>query len=156
MIVGIDPGLDGALAFVDPADLRSTRTIALPVHTLTRGGKTKRELDAHGFADLLRTSPLLDHAFLEAAQVMPRQGLSSTAAFHRGYGMVVGVVAALGIPMTLVSPSQCARGASGERRRPRPCIAIAAVRSQSMETGKGGRKSRGRINRIVRTTSFIE
>src|SRR5215831_10231634 len=103
MIVGIDPGLSGALFFMDPARLSTGEAIDLPVHVLTRGGKQKREVDIAGLIAVLALRRLT-HAFVEAVGAMPEQGVSGVFAFGKCFGIVLGVVATRSIPVTLVPP----------------------------------------------------
>jgi len=102
MIVGIDPGLSGALFFMDP-HASAGEAMDLPLHVLMRGGKTKRELDIVQLIGLLALRPLT-HAFVEQIGAMPGQGVSSTFAFGKAFGVILGVLAARSIPMTLVPP----------------------------------------------------
>lgn len=103
IIAGIDPGLSGAVAFLD-APSGWMRAEDLPVHQLARGGKAKREVDAVGLADLLRSAKI-GHAFLEQVGPMPKQGVSSVFSFGKTYGVIIGALAALGIPVTRVPPA---------------------------------------------------
>ena len=103
-IVGVDPGLSGALFFIDPARPSTGEAVDLPIHVLTRGGKKKRELDIAGLIGIL-TSHRLDHVFLEQVGAMPGQGVSSVFAFGKTYGVILGVIAAHTIPLTLVAPA---------------------------------------------------
>lgn len=100
LVAGIDPGLDGAVAFLG----EELTVVDMPVLRLSRGGKQKRDLDAHGLAHLLRTTPI-DHAFVEAVGARPGQGVTSTFSLGRSVGIIIGVLATLDIPLTLVSPA---------------------------------------------------
>jgi crossover junction endodeoxyribonuclease RuvC len=102
MIVGIDPGLSGAMFFMVPGD-STGEAIDLPVHVLTRGGKQKRELDIVQLIQILALRRLT-HAFAEQVGAMPGQGVSSTFAFGKTFGIILGVIAARSIPLTLVPP----------------------------------------------------
>jgi crossover junction endodeoxyribonuclease RuvC len=104
MIAGIDPGLTGALFFLDPRNPVTGEAIDLPVHLLARGGRAKREIDIAGLVGILATHGPA-HAFVEQVSSMPGQGVSSTFAFGKGYGVILGVLAAHGVPVTLVSPA---------------------------------------------------
>ena len=104
MIIGIDPGLSGALFFLDPNRPANGEAVDLPVHLLVRGGKKRRELDIAGLIGILK-SHQLDHAFLEQVSAMPGQGVSSVFAFGKTYGVILGVIAAHTIPLTLVAPA---------------------------------------------------
>jgi crossover junction endodeoxyribonuclease RuvC len=103
-IVGIDPGLLGALFFIDPARPSTGEAVDLPIHVLTRGGKKKRELDIAGLIGIL-TSHRLEHVFLEQVGAMPGQGVSSVFAFGKCYGAILGVIATRSVPLTLVAPT---------------------------------------------------
>lgn len=97
-ILGIDPGLDGGLALVSGQEI--TRTEPIPVVNVK---DSKREYD---IAQLVRTikhwNP--DHVLIEKQQAMKAQGVSSMFSIGNGYGIMRGVVVALGIPHTLVHP----------------------------------------------------
>ena len=103
MIAGIDPGLSGALFFLDPNHLSAGEAVDLPVHLLMRGGKKKREVDVSGLIEIL-AGRRLEHAFLEQVSAMPGQGVSSVFAFGKAYGVILGAIAAHSIPLTLVAP----------------------------------------------------
>jgi crossover junction endodeoxyribonuclease RuvC len=102
LVVGVDPGLSGALCFLDLHSPAAVKTVDMPVHNLVRGGAKKREVDTATLAALL--SRPLDHAFVEQAGAMPRQGVSGVFAFGKCFGIVLGVLAARAVPLTLVSP----------------------------------------------------
>lgn len=104
MIVGIDPGLSGALAFFSPDGLVIHD---MPTHALTRGGKAKREIDLIGLAQLIDSAkPPISHAYVEAVGARPGQGSVSMFAFGKAYGIVLGVLAANFVPHTLVPPQR--------------------------------------------------
>lgn len=107
ILCGIDPGLSGAVAFLNMAD-QHCDVHPMPTLALSRSGKNKREVDAYALADLLR-SVTVGHAFVELVGPMPGQGVSSVGAFMKGYGIVLGVVATVGIPLTLVAPAKWKR-----------------------------------------------
>lgn len=108
ILAGIDPGLSGAIALLNAEG--GCRVYDMPTLALTRGGKNKREVDAHHLAALLAGNNI-GHAFLEQSWAMPTkgahargqgQGPSSAFASGKGYGIIIGALAALGIPYTLV------------------------------------------------------
>lgn len=102
IICGIDPGLSGAVAFMDGGTGDILNIADMPTLALSRGGKNKREVDPHGLADLLRAQRI-GHAFVELVGAMPGQGVSSMFAFGKAFGIVIGVASAIGIPMSFVS-----------------------------------------------------
>jgi hypothetical protein len=94
-ILGIDPGVSGAVSFYFPAEPSRVAVFDVPV----AGG----EISAPHLADLIRGySP--DVAILEAVSAMPGNGAVSMFNFGRSYGDVRGVIGALKIPLHLVRP----------------------------------------------------
>ena len=69
ILCGIDPGLSGAVAFLNMAD-QHCDVHPMPTLALSRSGKNKREVDAYTLADLLR-SVTVGHAFVELVGPMP-------------------------------------------------------------------------------------
>ena len=57
-ICGIDPGLSGAIALI--ADDDAVAVFDMPVLELKRGGKTKRDVDAHSLAQVLQVAAAED------------------------------------------------------------------------------------------------
>lgn len=104
MIVGIDPGASGALAFFD-AQAGRLCVVDMPVLEVLRGGKAKREINPTLLADTIRQqAPRV--AYVEKVGAMPGQGVSSMFQFGRGVGMVEGVLAALAVPVVYVTPQR--------------------------------------------------
>jgi crossover junction endodeoxyribonuclease RuvC len=102
MIVGIDPGASGALAFFD-MEKGTLEIVDMPVIEIERGGKLKREISPHFAAAAIRDfKPRV--AWLEKVGAMPGQGVSSMFQFGRGVGLVEGVLAALDVPVNYVTP----------------------------------------------------
>lgn len=104
MIIGIDPGASGALAFFDPKTGRFD-VIDMPIVEIERGGKAKREISPHLLASALNDWPPAV-AWLEKVGAMPGQGVSSMFQFGRGVGMVEGVLAGLNISVNYVTPQR--------------------------------------------------
>ena len=100
MLVGIDPGLSGAIAWLDNEG-RLIEVRDLPVAK----ANGKSELMPAALADMLRERPAT-HAFVERVAARPGAGVSGMFNFGRGYGQIEGVLAALGVPVTLVTPAK--------------------------------------------------
>ena len=94
MIVGIDPGQTGGIAYID---IVSGAADAIPMPL------TGKEIDGHELANSLRGRSI-NTVILEKVHAMPKQGVSSTFKFGMGFGLVIGVCEALGIPYRLVTP----------------------------------------------------
>ncbi len=101
MILGVDPGLNGALAFFD------VRAGVVTVHdmpTIASGVKSKRVVDEAALARLFNGTEAISHAFVEKVGAMPGNGSVSMFGFGVSYGLVRGVLAANFVPITLVPP----------------------------------------------------
>jgi crossover junction endodeoxyribonuclease RuvC len=95
--MGVDPGSSGAIAFYFPELPQKIAVVDVP---LMNG-----EVDAAALADLIKGyKPIM--AIIEHVGPMPKQGVSSTFKFGVAYGLVRGAVAALHIPMVLVTPQR--------------------------------------------------
>ena len=104
-VMGIDPGLSGALAVID-ADGPYVAHLLMPTIKL---GKRNR-VNGAAVAEFVRDqSP--DAVFLERVSSMPGQGVASCFSFGHSAGIVEGVTTALGIPLTLVTPQAWKKGA---------------------------------------------
>jgi crossover junction endodeoxyribonuclease RuvC len=100
MMIGCDPGIHGAIAWLsDDGHLIEVRD--LPVAK----ANGKSELMPAALADMLRERPAT-HAFVERVASRPGAGVASSFNFGRGYGQIEGVLAALGVPVTLVTPAK--------------------------------------------------
>lgn len=104
LILGVDPGLSGALALYDP--LTGALDIHdMPTHTVKVSKSLKRRLDLYQLGMLMDSyRSHIRHALIEEVGAMPGQGVSSMFAFGFAAGAVQSVVAANLIPMTLIRP----------------------------------------------------
>ncbi|MBB6254110.1 hypothetical protein [Nitrospirillum iridis] len=104
VVIGIDPGLSGAIAVLSPDG-------ALVVHDMPTHRLTRTELDlpalAHIFDGLAKEAAPV--AFLERVGAMPGQGVSSMFKFGTCFGALQGLLAAHFIPVTLVTPQSWKR-----------------------------------------------
>lgn len=111
--VGIDPGLSGAIAFLDAAGEPVGIGIAdTPVLTVSRSTGGKRSImDLPGCRELLLSvAPASSlRVVLEQVGPMPGQGVTSMFRFGEGYGAWQGLLAALQIPHQLVHPQRWQR-----------------------------------------------
>lgn len=120
-VLGVDPGLRGALALWD-SDLGALQVQDMPVHVLTIGKTHKRVLDEVSLADMIQAwCP--DQAVCEWVHAMPKQGVTSVFTFGVAFGVVRGILGALHIPVTYVTPQSWQRamrvpqGKDGSRQR---------------------------------------
>jgi crossover junction endodeoxyribonuclease RuvC len=109
--IGIDPGLNGAIAFLD-TEKGHLSVIDMPVLEVMRNGKLKKEVSPHGLASIFKVSPQPVCAFLERVGAMPGQGVSSVFSFGRSTGLVEGVLATCDIPVLIITPQSWQKAAS--------------------------------------------
>lgn len=111
MILGIDPGLSGALALYWPSTGGLT-VYDMPTLAAGKGKSSKQVLDHHGLVSILReiSEASVGHngqvpsAFLEQVSAMPGQGVTSMFSFGLTYGALRQALASEGVPTTLVTP----------------------------------------------------
>lgn len=101
MIAGIDPGQTGAIAFISSSG--KVEIYDTPIEMVKKGKGIKKEYLPGNMADLLRAIDL-NHVFIESVHAMPGQGVTSMFNFGKGFGIWIGILAALKIPYTLITP----------------------------------------------------
>ena len=104
LILGVDVGLNGAMAFL--LDGRLVNVEDLPLVDVRHGAKTRKELSAALFHDRLLDAEIrIDHAILEDVNAF---GMGRTSAYRFGenVGTIVGVLTACGIRTTRVTPAK--------------------------------------------------
>jgi crossover junction endodeoxyribonuclease RuvC len=105
IIVGVDPGLTGAIALVGGE--RGERLVeVMDMPTMRVGKGKKEELDVEALRYVLalarrRTSVLV----MEAQSAAPGQGVSSTFKLAAQYGFLHGATLAMGFKVELVRPA---------------------------------------------------
>lgn len=99
-ILGVDPGISGAIAFYFTEAPDRVAVEDVPIV----GG----EISSHLLADRLKSlCPSI--AVIERVSAMPKQGVSSMFNFGVSFGLVRGVVGALNIPLHYVTPTKWKR-----------------------------------------------
>ena len=104
-IIGIDPGLSGALAILDNSNVIDV--IDLPV--MAEGKKNKRQLNsAHLSQYMVKNIVNIEDTVVVVEQVnaMPGQGVTSMFNFGQTFGAIKGIAATLKIPIFFVRPSK--------------------------------------------------
>jgi crossover junction endodeoxyribonuclease RuvC len=100
VIIGIDPGQTGAVAII--GDDRCY-VLDTPTETVKKGKGTKTEYLPAEMAQMLSGFKNV-HCYIEKVGAMPGQGVTSMFNFGKGFGLWLGILAAHGIPYTLVTP----------------------------------------------------
>ena len=104
-IIGIDPGLSGAIAVLK--NNKVLNMFEMPV--MSEGKKNKRQLNSAQLVKLLKDN-IDDNeevsVVVEQVNAMPGQGVTSMFNFGQTFGAIKGVCAALGLPIFFVRPSK--------------------------------------------------
>jgi crossover junction endodeoxyribonuclease RuvC len=103
-IIGVDPGLKGGLVVVDGRG-RLVSAHKMPLVYVKRNRKSKQVIDPYALADIFLDA-LPDHAVVEDVFATPQMGVVSAATFQEGKGFLLGICAALKIPVLPASPNK--------------------------------------------------
>lgn len=93
--LGFDPGRTGAVGIVGPS--------TCGVHDFVELGKI---IDVREIVTLLKPYVSDAWAYIEKAQSMPGQGISSGFNYGVTYGLLLGTIIGMGFPYTEVSPAK--------------------------------------------------
>ncbi len=104
-IIGIDPGLNGAIAILK--DNNVEEIFDIPV--MSDGKKNKRQLNSAQLVKLLKNN--IDNneetvMVVEQVNAMPGQGVTSMFNFGQTFGAIKGICAALSLPIFFVRPAK--------------------------------------------------
>ncbi|MBA1339544.1 MAG: crossover junction endodeoxyribonuclease RuvC [Pelagibacterales bacterium] len=104
-IIGIDPGLSGAIAVLE--DNKIKEIFDMPV--MADGKKNKRQLNSAHLVKLIKDNIKdIDETVMVVEQVnaMPGQGVTSMFNFGQTFGAIKGICAAIGLPIYFVRPAK--------------------------------------------------
>ena len=104
-IIGIDPGLTGAIAIMQ--NNKVLDIIEMPV--MPEGKKNKRQLNSAQLVSIIKKNIESNEevaVVVEQVNAMPGQGVTSMFNFGQTFGAIKGVCAALELPIHFVRPSK--------------------------------------------------
>ena len=109
MIVGIDPGLTGAIAVLNGT--RIEHVSDMPTTSAGVASRAKaRMMDAYALASILRIHAMdADRVVVERVSAHPGQGVSAMFSLGHSAGVIVGVCGALGLRVVYVPAQQWKR-----------------------------------------------
>lgn len=111
LYLGIDPGAAGAIASLD-ANGRLVAVSDMPTVPVKVGKTERRRVSASLLRDLLSAdSDAITMIVLEKVGGMTGQSASASFTFGYGAGVVEGVIAALSLPLAMVTPQAWKRSA---------------------------------------------
>tara|TARA_Y100000768_G_scaffold261333_1_gene199083 strand:+ start:564 stop:1055 length:492 start_codon:yes stop_codon:yes gene_type:complete len=104
-IIGIDPGLSGAIAILE--NNKVLNIFDIPV--MSEGKKNKKQLNSALLVNYLRENISNNEevaVVVEQVNAMPGQGVTSMFNFGQTFGAIKGICAALNLPIFFVRPSK--------------------------------------------------
>ena len=104
-IIGIDPGLSGAIAILE--NNKVLNIFEIPV--MSEGKKNKRQLNSALLANLIKQNIIDDEdvaIVVEQVNAMPGQGVTSMFNFGQSFGILKGICSAMQLPMYFVRPAK--------------------------------------------------
>ena len=104
LIVGIDPGITGAVAAVTPSGALQW-VVDMPIRDAGKRARKANEIDGASLARLLRVYVAdIGEVWIEEVSAMPGQGVSSMFGLGDSRGCIRGVIEALGLSTQRVHP----------------------------------------------------
>lgn len=101
LIIGVDPGLRGALALYDGETLV---VHDMPVLANVVSGKKRSAIDGYSIARILDNAGHIKVAWIEKVGAMPHDGSVQAFAFGAALGEIVGLLKAHFIPIEMIAP----------------------------------------------------
>ena len=104
-ILGIDPGLSGAIAILEKKKVLNL--FDMPV--MAEGKKNKKQLNSAQLVNIIRENSIGEEEIVvvvEQVNALPGQGVTSMFNFGQTFGAIKGVCAALNLPIFFVRPSK--------------------------------------------------
>ena len=99
---GIDVGFSGGISIIDN-DSKIIETIPMPILKTKVKNKSKSEYDLKSIIKIFKKYEFR-MVGLEIQQAFKMQGVVSMFKIGRGFGLLEGIISALGIPYTLIKP----------------------------------------------------
>jgi crossover junction endodeoxyribonuclease RuvC len=111
VLIGIDPGISGALVLLG----KDGQPVEWELMPVLKVGKSSR-VNAAALAAMLEKwhrgiACSAAHAYVEQVGAMPGQGVTSMFSFGHAVGSLMGAVAGVGVPHTLITPKSWKTGA---------------------------------------------
>ena len=109
LIIGIDPGLDGGIAFWYDRLPDGIQAIPMPTFESSKGKKTIRVIDLAAIRNIILSKLAIGvnpFAIIEKVHSFPGQGVASSFTFGEGYGAIQGILVGLRISYCKVTPQK--------------------------------------------------
>jgi crossover junction endodeoxyribonuclease RuvC len=109
IMLGIDCGLSGALVALHKQE--PIEWLVMPTYTVGSHKRVNCAAVSAWICNLQHIEPDNIHAYVELVGAMPKQGVTSMFSFGHASGSIMGILAALEISHTLVTPQSWKRKA---------------------------------------------
>ena len=134
LYVGIDLGLSGAIAILrDREPAKNEDILDMPTFAVKTAKKNRHDYDIPTICQMIRSwsmdsEPVRIHACFEKVNAFPGQGVTSMFSFGRGLGIWQGILSALQIPFTEVTPQAWKKAMMGGTPKDKGTAIIIAKR----------------------------
>ena len=107
LIIGIDPGINGAICFFENKEVKDV--IDMP--TMAEGKKNKRQVNGrqifNEISSRIKNQDLQNiNVVVEQVSAMPGQGVTSMFNFGQSFGVIKGICSAMQLPLFFVRPAK--------------------------------------------------
>ena len=105
IIVGIDPGVSGAICFL----LKGKIVALYDMPTMVDGKKNKKQVNGAEITNILNNEMISDtdiKVVIEQVSAMPGQGVTSMFNFGQSFGVLKGICSAMQLSMHFVMPAK--------------------------------------------------
>ena len=107
LIIGIDPGITGALCFFENGEVRDI----IEIPSMAEGKKNKRQINGPQIYNEISTrieglQKKNIAVVIEQVSAMPGQGVTSMFNFGQSFGVLKGICSAMQLPMHFVRPAK--------------------------------------------------
>ena len=107
LIIGIDPGINGAICFFENGEVKDV--VDMP--TMAEGKKNKRQVNGrqifNEISSRIKNQDLQSiNVVVEQVSAMPGQGVTSMFNFGQSFGVIKGICSAMQLPLFFVRPAK--------------------------------------------------
>lgn len=119
-ILGIDPGMSGALSIWDGKELM---VYDMPTFEIKKGKTLRKRIDISRLKSIVETCDYDTHVFIEQVSAQPGNGAAAAFTYGFGCGVIEAVIQCCGLSFTYVLPQvwkkamQCPKDKDGARQR---------------------------------------
>ncbi len=103
--LGIDPGVNGAVAFYE-IETKKLEIFDMPTIKIEVGKKKRKQIDSQELVKKIKNLKKIDCVIIEKVNAYPQQGVVSVFNFGYSYGLIIGILTSLSIPINYVLPKK--------------------------------------------------